>query len=48
VNIGLECGHSLWVDIGAYYLKTMAAAHPLDREWHCPACGTLKIQVSPL
>jgi hypothetical protein len=48
VNIGLWCGHTIWVDIGEYYRKTMAAAHPLDREWHCPKCNCRQTQVKPL
>ena len=48
MNIGLECGHAIWVDIGAYVVKTMAASHPLDREWYCPVCNARKVQVKPL
>jgi hypothetical protein len=48
MNIGLDCGHTIWVDIGAYAATTLRAGHPLDRQWHCHWCHATRTQVKPL
>ena len=48
ITVRLACGCHLAVTVAGYAAKTMAAAHPLDRYWHCPRHDTRHAQVEPL